>query len=88
MFNFFKLINKDKNNNKHCRYINESIIFDYKNNVKLCPYSSFGTITSNFDGIWFDIEKLKKIKSESITIINSLDCPNTCKTCEYFSVNK
>ena len=90
MFNFFKQINKYQNNNNHkyCKYINESIIFDYKNNVKFCPYSNLGIITSKFDGIWLDIEKLKKIKSESINIINSINCPSTCKTCEYFSVNK
>ena len=90
MLNFLKLINKQRNtnNHKHCRYINESLIFDYKNSVKLCPYSDFGTIIPDYNGIWFDIEKLKKIKSESINIINSIDCPNICKNCEYYKDNK
>ncbi len=87
MLKFFKQIKKH-NNYKHCKYINDSLIFDYKNNVKLCPYSTLGTITSNFNGIWFDIDKLKKVKAESINFINSTDCPNICKLCKYFTENK
>ena len=90
MLNFLKQINKQQNanNHKHCRYINEALIFDYKNSVKLCPYSDFATIIPNYNGIWFDIEKLKRIKSESINLINSIDCPNICKNCDYYKDRK
>ncbi len=90
MLNFFKQINKPSKSNsyKYCKFINESLVFDYNNNVKLCPLSDFGIICNKYNGIWLDIEKLKIIKSESINIINSLNCPILCKNCEYYKDNK
>ncbi len=90
MLNFFKQINKPSKSNsyKYCKFINESLIFDYDNNVKLCPLSDFGIICNKYNGIWFDIEKLNKIRSESINIINSVECPILCKNCEYSKNNK
>lgn len=90
MLNFFKLRNKvsETNRYKYCKFVNESLIFDYKNNIKLCPFFNFGLITENYNGIWLDVEKLKNIKSESIRLLNAEDYPNICKHCEYFTENK
>lgn len=90
MLNFFKLRNKvsETNRYKYCKFVNESLIFDYKNNIKLCPFFNFGLITGNYNGIWLDVEKLKNIKSESIRLLNAEDYPNICKHCEYFTENK
>ena len=90
MLNFFKQINKPSKSNsyKYCKFINESLVFDYNNNVKLCPLSDFGIICNKYNGIWLDIKKLNKIRSESINIINSVECPILCKNCEYYKDNK
>lgn len=90
MLNFFKQINKTSKTNsyKYCKFINESLVFDYNNNVKLCPLSDFGIICNKYNGIWLDIKKLNKIRSESINIINSVECPILCKNCEYYKDNK
>ena len=81
--------NKQKENQKKfCKFINNSLIFDYKNNIKICPFNNIGLVINNFNGIWLDIQKIQKVKHDLINIINSQDCTEICKTCEYYTTRK
>ena len=63
-----------------CRYIEEALYFDYKNRVRLCPYSDFGIINEKFDGIWLDVEKIEEAKKSCSERIKR-DCPEQCRDC-------
>lgn len=78
--NFLEKIFK-KTSLQSCKYLCSSIVFDYKNNVKLCPYTDEFIIKENYDGIWLDIDLLNKKKIEYIeqnkneTSSACIDCP-------------
>ena len=84
---FNKLLNLIENEKKEktCKFINNSLIFDYENNIRFCPFSNTGEIINNFNGIWLDIEKIKKVKSETIELIKSNENTGICKNCEFYS---
>lgn len=82
--NIIKSLNKN-NQKSYCKYISESVYFDFQNNVRLCPYNDFGLIQSNFDGIWLDTDKIKNIRSECSEIICSDKIPNNCKECSFLT---
>ena len=71
-----------------CKYINNSIIFDCKNRIKLCPYSDFGIIKNNYDGIWFNTDLYNKVKTDCISDINNNNAPINCKKCFNYNNNK
>ena len=63
-----------------CKYLCSSIVFDYKNNIKLCPYSNEFIIKENYDGIWLDIDYLNKKKQEYIDQ-NQKEISSVCVYC-------
>ena len=82
----FKIFKKDKLHTD-CKYISKSIYFDYKNNIRLCPYTDFGLIEQNFDGIWLDINKLKEQRNNCINKILSEEIISECSKCVFFEQN-
>ena len=87
LFDF--IYKKQKNGNpKYCKYICDSLIFDCKNNVRFCPFYDISLVQSDFNGIWLDIERLKKVKTNSIDIINSENCFDVCNSCSHLSNEK
>ncbi len=80
-FNFLK---KNRSNN-FCSFINGGLIFTENSKISLCKrnFDEF-TIISEFNGLWVDVEKIKK----SIGINRSSVLPNCCDNCCYLSSPK
>lgn len=89
-FKLFDLMRQKSNGkeSRYCKYVCDSLIFDCKNNVRYCPFSDTSLVHTDFNGIWLDIERLKKLKSDSIDIINSENSFEVCNSCDYLSLEK
>ncbi len=72
---------KPKKNYPFCKFVSESLFFDYDNSVKLCPYNNMGLINENFDGIWFDTEKFIGERKNCSDIMASNELPSCCHDC-------
>lgn len=71
----------NKKNYSFCKFICESVYFDYDNSVKLCPYNNLGLINENFDGIWFDTEKFMEERKNCINLMTAKNLPSCCSDC-------
>lgn len=74
-FNFINNLNilNNKESAVYCKYVNDSLIFDSDNSVKLCPLSDFGMIRKNFNGIWLDIDEITAVKSKCIDKLSNVN---------------
>ncbi len=87
MFNFLNNYKK-KNTCLKCKYVSESLFFDFKNNIRLCPYFDFGIIADNYDGIWLDTDKINSVRQNCINEINNNTLPSFCSNCHNLSCGK
>ncbi|MBQ8887251.1 MAG: radical SAM protein [Candidatus Gastranaerophilales bacterium] len=78
---FFKTFFKEKEEGQ-CSFLS-SLVFDYNNNVFLCPYSKDFIFENDFNGIWLDIDKLLQKRNE---YLSNLELQNQCKTCKFKKV--
>ena len=75
----------NKKNVSGCKYIFDSLYFDCQNMIKLCPYTEYGIINNNFDGIWLDIDKINTVRGQCKQDFESNTIPNECKSCHNYS---
>ena len=63
---------------KSCKYIENSLCFDYKNRVRLCPYYEEAVVAENLDGIWLNIKEIEEKRNNLI-----LNPPDKCLNCKF-----
>ena len=78
--NFLEKILK-KNSIQSCKYITSSLIFDWKNNVLVCPYKDELSLLKDYDGIWLDVSNLVKRREQLITEYNAGHYSSLCSSC-------
>lgn len=72
-----------KDNVKTCKFLCNSLIFDFDNKVKCCPLSDYGVFKDNFDGIWLDVESLVEKRNNLILDFNKGIYPEKCSECSF-----
>lgn len=78
---FEKFLKKD--NVPSCKFFCESLIFDYENKIKLCPYTEYGVIEDKFDGIWLDVNSLSNKRKNFIDEFISGKYSQKCADCSF-----
>lgn len=83
--NFFNFIGKlnNKKSGIYCKFVNDSIIFDSDNSIKLCPLSDFGVIKKNFNGIWLNTDEISSVKTSCIKEMQNHINEPPCNDCIY-----
>lgn len=66
-----------------CKYLCSSLIFDYQNNVKFCPYKNDFIFQKNFDGIWLDVQALNQKREQLIKDYSKGTYSTLCDECSF-----
>lgn len=82
----FKL--KGKKKFVSCDWLEHGIIFDHANIIRVCCEQSHEgrgryILDDSFNGIWFDVEKIKEAKKTLKTQVRNGEIPSACKGCSF-----
>lgn len=85
--NSFEKILRNENV-QSCKFLCDSLIFDYENNIKLCPYSRTGVIKEKFEGIWLDVNSLVEKRKNYIDEFRNGKLDQNCLDCAFKTIEK